>query len=849
MKKQISKRVTSLLAAASMVLSTSAAFNAFAADSGADAYNELYAHSRLFRVDNEVFNSKYLKAKERLDNDPSFFDYSVNAPYANGTDINYIDYQQVRDVINELYSTDGFKKTSFPLSEIADYNTIKCDIDGDQELSYYDYCCMLRYIQEKVGLTDKFTDLNNKDHSSERLGLIDGHGGLEIKKIESQSKYITIPSEICCKLITKNEKNENVESWCILPVLKIKKGAFSECTNMEKLTIRNYVQPKWFYGIETYDHEPELYTGGLKTISTGGKVTASTFINIEDGAFEGCSNLDTVNFQENVNFSYNVFNGTKFGNKQGNHYDDGVICYIKSSDEKAVAACGTVDDIELADSNNDGIFDLNIADKTTTITNNLRAVLNNDNNKDKTISLNIPDTVKYIHEDAFSNCCNIKYLNGNDLDYYQEQERENIYKDRVNGAEKYSFYDLIVKNNGSFKRTQLLADHVQQKIDFEVSEIKNAYDNEKDRIEAACRIIFNSVEYSSYVNNTEKFDLFPNYEYNILDESRENDNSAYNAFLSNYTQCESFAMAVSLLLDGLGVDNFILGCSGHAANLVFVDKKWQIIDMSVYGDFDRNEKLLERSGNTSFVREIYQFGSSDNRYYITPVQPLKLFSLSNEFGYYPGAAVCGKNQLGSFRSNKMLTSDCSFNIVDVNSDRSCLTIELPLDYEIPEPIKNAVSHKKIKLNFSGVRKENGSYYFYKKDKKYTQPGMFTYNNKTYYVNNDGTLAYNKIVDVIENGKTEKYWFNNECERTSGWYNNGNNYYLFGKNHNMITDAYISMYGNYYHFDKSGVMDAKKLVDWKYNIKLYANQDGELDLSKLYTDDLYSEFINGLKEIY
>ena len=36
--------------------------------------------------------------------------------------------------------------------------------------------------------------------------------------------------------------------------------------------------------------------------------------------------------------------------------------------------------------------------------------------------------------------------------------------------------------------------------------------------------------------------------------------------------------------------------------------------------------------------------------------------------------------------------------VDVNSDRSCLTIELPLDYEIPEPIKNAVV-KLIEIDF------------------------------------------------------------------------------------------------------------------------------------------------------
>ena len=86
-----------------------------------------------------------------------------------------------------------------------------------------------------------------------------------------------------------------------------------------------------------------------------------------------------------------------------------------------------------------------------------------DNNKDKTISLNIPDTVKYIHVDAFSNCCNIKYLNGNDLDYYQDLAYRDLDRACLEILE-YTIGDLTAKGRVIDKDTLEARDWVLNKI-------------------------------------------------------------------------------------------------------------------------------------------------------------------------------------------------------------------------------------------------------------------------------------------------------------------------------------------------------------------------------------------------
>ena len=322
MKKKCFKRIALLLTTTSMVASMASAINAAAEKTPEESlkeYNALYAHSREFIVDDAKFTKKYNDAFNSLNND----------------DKNYIDYQSIRESINELYKNDEFRNLSFDINnDNSQYN-----IDNDNNISYYDYCCLLRYIQEQLGLTEQYTDFT-KNTDNERLSLDLGECSVSLKKLDSDKSVITLPSEICCKVKTKNEKNELVDAWCIMPLMQIEKNAFSECTNMTELTLRNYIQPKWFKQLGGYDCEDELYKGKLQPIQNGDEKTRfidvadNTFIDIADGAFNGCTNLKTVNFQENINFSQAVFNGTAFAKSSDNFIKENGGFYIRSSDKK-----------------------------------------------------------------------------------------------------------------------------------------------------------------------------------------------------------------------------------------------------------------------------------------------------------------------------------------------------------------------------------------------------------------------------------------------------------------------------------------------------------------------------------
>ncbi|NLT08034.1 MAG: leucine-rich repeat protein, partial [Ruminococcus sp.] len=675
-------KLTSFLTAATMALSMSVSFSAAAVmqpEEGKKAYADLQARARAFRVDDAVLNQKYNNAKTRIQNNTGTFDIFSDRPYGD-EGINYGDYQFIRDTINELYKKDKFNKKSFPLSDVADYNKVKCDVDGDGELSYYDYCCMLRYIQEQIGLTDDYTDLIRKQENL-RLGFMGGEGAVCLKKIVSDEENITIPSEICCKVKLKDENGKLVDSWCILPVLEIKENAFSKCPNMKKLTIRNYIQPEWFMRPEEFDCEEQLFSGKLRAIENGGTVADCTYIDIKDGAFKGCTNLETVNFQENVNFSQELFKGTKFYDSDNCYQADNGICYVKSSDGRALAACGIYDKSKVLAERN-GILNFDIEDGTTTITSNLRTVFYN-LDKSKKISLNIPDSLRYIHNDAFSSgetfdyssgrkikvdCYSIKWVNGRSFDELcADYEDQKVDPDKLNEDDRKRWIptldELLKRNNGSFKGTQFMAAPVKEIIKKQVAVINadKKIITERDKIEAACKFIFEQAEYSTYVDNIDEFSLFQNDLYNIVDEARANNYAATNAFLSHYTMCESYSYAVSLMLDALGVRNCTMGCEGHAYNFVYIDGQWQIVDMSVYGAYDRNYKLYTANDtmkpeDTSFIRRGMDISTyTDKKYHgprydFTPVQPKNIYGVSGE-GYYPGASIAGSSKLAVFNEN------------------------------------------------------------------------------------------------------------------------------------------------------------------------------------------------------
>ncbi|MBQ6182017.1 MAG: leucine-rich repeat protein [Ruminococcus sp.] len=826
-------KLTSFLTAATMALSMSVSFSAAAVmqpEEGKKAYADLQARARAFRVDDAVLNQKYNNAKTRIQNNTGTFDIFSDRPYGD-EGINYGDYQVIRDTINYLYKKDGFNKKSFPLSEIADYNRVRCDVDGDGELSYYDYCSMLRYVQEQIGLTDDYTDLTRKTEN-QRLQLVGGEGAVGLKKLVSDKENITLPSEICCKVKLKGEDGKLVDSWCILPVIQIEKNAFSKCTNMKKLTIRNYIQPEWFMKPEGYDCEEALFSGKLRAIENGGTVADCTYIDIKDGAFNGCTGLETVNFQENVNFSQKVFTGTKFGSSSNVYNADNGICYVKSSDGRALAACGIYDPYKALKERN-GILNFDIEDGTTTITSNLRTAFNI-SDKNKEISLNIPDSVRYIHNDAFSSgetfdyssdkkinvdCYSIKWVNGKSFEELcVDYEGQRIEPETLDEDERKkwtpTFDEFLRNNNGSFKGTQFMADPVKNIIAAKVKEIKADPNNktDRDKIEAVCKYIFEQAEYSTYVDGDyalSDFSLFPNDLYNTLDEARTNNFVPTNAFLTHHTMCESYSYAVSLMLDSLGIINHTMGCNDHAYNIVYVDGKWQIVDMSVYGSFDRNYALYSESEDTSFIRNELTISNNKDKYALHPNDPKNLYGESGG-GYYPAASIAGSSKLAVFKENNgssdLIAEDVHYNIVGLSDDQTSITIALPSG-NIPRSIEKDIAAGRINVfNGNGIVRINGSDYYFENNRIVTGPCWRDINGKHCYIKADNSIARDEIVEIPVNGEKVSIYFNDDHSAYTGaWYSDDMFCYYDGYN-GMLKNGYGNVNGVRYYFDNEGRME-------------------------------------------
>ena len=854
------KRITSLLAGATMALSMSASFSVAAVMSpneGLAAYHDLLARTRSFRVDDAVFQDKYEAAIKRIKNNPDSFDIFTDHPYGD-EGINYGDYQVIRDTINNLYKNDGFNKKSFVLSDVANYNRVRCDVDGDKELSYYDYCCMLRYIQEQIGLTSDYTDLRIKQEN-QRIRLNGGEAGVCLKKLKSEKENITLPSEICCKIRIMDEYGEMVDTWCILPVNEIDNNAFSNCTNMKKLTIRNYIQPEWFMKPEEYDCEEKLFSGKLRDITTGGTVADCTYIDIKDGAFNGCTNLETVNFQENVNFSQEAFAGTEFGKSANVYNAENGICYVKSSDGKSLAACGIYDSSKALEERN-GILNFDIENGTTTITSNLRTAFNI-SDRSKEISLNIPDSVRYIHNNAFSSgeiydyssgkkinvdCYSIKWVNGKSFEELcAKYESQRINPEELDEDERKRWTitpdEFLRNNNGSFKGTQFMAEPVNNIISKKVAEI-NADENnktERDKIEAACKFIFEQADYSTYVdgdNKLDEFSIFPNDVYNTIDAARTNIYAATNAFLTHYTMCESYSYAVSMMLDALGITNYTMGCEGHAYNLVYVDGNWQIVDMSVYGAFDRNYDLYSELDNKSFIRNSMTLLKKENQYEIHPSQ---IESLYGEIGgaYYPKPSIVGSSQLGLFNfenevSNNLISDDVNFDIVDISEDQTCITIVLPAG-DIPKSIENDIADGRIKVfNGNGIFTINGKDYYFQNNRIVTGPDWVNINGTRCYIKENNALAKNENVDTLVEGKIVECRFNDDYTAFTGlWYKDDKICYYDGYN-GIVKNDDIEVDKKRYHFDNEGRMEDaegwfsfdKSLFYLKNNNRLACDED-------------------------
>lgn len=408
--------------------------------------------------------------------------------------------------------------------------------------------------------------------------------------------------------------------------------------------------------------------------------------------------------------------------------------------------------------------------------------------------------------------------------------------------------ELLRKNNGSFRGTKLLVEPVEKIIDEQIAVInKRGVSSEKEKIEAVCEYIFKKADYTSYYDKTELFNLFPNGDYNTLDEARANINSAANAFLTDHTMCISFSLAVSLMLDKLEINNYILHCKGHAYNCVYIDDEWQLIDMSAYGDYDRKFDLYERSKNTSFIKKIknVEKDTENDLYKLNPMQIWDLYEVPQS-AHYPMSTIGGSSDLSVFDRKKMISFDVDYPIVGISDDHKCLTVALPANNDIlPDSIKEDLEAGRIKkYEDDGIKKINKAFYYYKNNKMLSDTteevdgkniwffpsgqmyhsGWITINGEDYYFKDYNVLACDeKLTLKSVNGDALLFNFNKDCSVFKGLAVKGNYLcYLNGK-YGIIKEGSQTINDIEYHFDSEGKLDNVK--GWIDN-KFYIKENGE-----------------------
>ena len=737
------KRITSLIAAAAVTLSMAVVNVTAAEDTNPDS---LLNRSREFRVDDQVFTEKYANAVQRIESNQKYFDLSIDPSYIYNDEVNldYSDYVTLREKINDVYSRYNFSKTEYTFGEGASndtgYDMVRCDVDGDEHYSYYDYCCMLRYLQNQLGITDEDTDFTQKS-SSDKLIMDKDEAAIYLKKIRSDKSDIVLPAEICCKVKVKDGNGALVDSWCILPVTKIQNDAFSECSNMTSLTIKNYIQPKWYKMIESLDEDYTLIDGY-------GQASSSAYIDIADGAFNGCGGLTKFNFPVYCNFSNRLFNNTSLNNLE---MENGIY-YAVSRDEngniEAKAACG-VYDAELAVSNDNDIYSVNITGGTTTITNNLKAALYVAETKGF-YSLNLPSDVKFIYDRAFNGYRNLKYVNRLSYEYLDTATRE-----------------FISHSNCAFDSTSFIADAVDYEIKNAVKEInkdiKNSSssdDKEMKVAEAICRYIFKHSKYRSYHAETKQFDLFPNGEYNTINENRRNIYVSANAFLSKYTMCESFAKATAVLLGKFGIENFITGMYnwGHAYNHAYIDKKWYKIELSGNGHYNCDyDKYVKLNPDGKLVANEVGFNNDAYPAYVASCDELLQYGDTMQI-------TNGKKYPVKFNGSNYVN-------YSKNQPLSKVSVYVTEGEEIPEKFNND-AYEVVRMKKKGWKQDGDKKYWY------------------------DTLDYTDIT----------YKYTDKFIRVGGI-----NYYL-DENGELATNRYVKWRGYYFYANENGGLNVSELLE-------------------------------------
>lgn len=114
------KKVTAILAAASTLLSMTAAMGISAVAESNDIMQ--------LKIDHTEFAKKYTQAKNNLTS-ISKFDYNNNGI------LDYEDYNTIRDDINKLYANADFRDEKFVLSDVSIEDGKTYDFDCDDKLN------------------------------------------------------------------------------------------------------------------------------------------------------------------------------------------------------------------------------------------------------------------------------------------------------------------------------------------------------------------------------------------------------------------------------------------------------------------------------------------------------------------------------------------------------------------------------------------------------------------------------------------------------------------------------------------------------------------------------------------
>ena len=480
----------------------------------------------------------------------------------------------------------------------------KFDVNGDNFIDSNDIIKLLEFVQK-----DYHFVVNTGEFSAVLFGTNDN--------LKTEARLV-VPAEI---VFHKDGKS------VILPVMEIDKETFQNYHQLNKIEIPDYIQP--FTNHYYFDENGNL--SDKKLLDTNGKVTASTYLRIDDNAFANCENLANVSLPQNVRLSNkNVFSGSDNFLDQHLYKDTSngaVVLYDHvdgvSGDESKYGDKTTAILVELGNRiSYDGTLDIaginadtrvyqdNYEKKITPVKVNVVNKLDQFVKDNKAVTdikdIKLPDDV-YLEESVFSKCVNCEKINGNEYTKLVE-----------NSAENKEVLDTISRYLSSFDGTLFIMGAVDAKANeiiksFELDDNCTSF----DKVKAVAKYVVQKNKYRQYNDTTaninDYFDsndtIYPSLknEYNTSDQDRESIYKMATPFFGKTTTCGSFSFLGSVLLDKLGVDNFSLGIGyssmvenkkthqveeivaacGHS-NINYYNnetKRWYNLDLSILSGF------------------------------------------------------------------------------------------------------------------------------------------------------------------------------------------------------------------------------------------------------------------------